>query len=177
MKGNCLFTDTILISPLQDNSNRINDTTICDDEALIINVTKDIVEWDDGTRNNNRIINLPGTYWIDYVYNGCVVRDSFVLQHTLCHDCRIDVPNIFSPNGDGINDQLVITANCDLEYFDWKIFDRWGNTVFQSNSPNNSWDGNTLGNICLPGVYSYYIKAIGNNNIPIIIVGDITLIR
>lgn len=56
----------------------------------------------------------------------------------------IQLPSAFSPNNDGVNDQLtVITnlSNSDIANFNWQIYNRWGEQVFTTNSISSSWDG------------------------------------
>ncbi|MBN4072964.1 CotH kinase family protein, partial [Crocinitomix catalasitica] len=65
------------------------------------------------------------------------------------------LPNAFSPNGDNNNDWLQYFAGYDVESFDLKIFDRWGNMVFQTQSNGNYWDGYYKGKLLNSGIYTY----------------------
>ncbi len=68
------------------------------------------------------------------------------------------VPNIFSPNDDGIFDALQVKAE-GMAIFDLQIFDRWGKKVFISNNPNKSWEGRNLDGLnCNTGVYYFVLK-------------------
>lgn len=72
-------------------------------------------------------------------------------------DCSIEVENVFTPNGDGINDDFLPFMDVGVQYFRMQIFDRWGKEVFQGE--NTSWDGSLggSGGKAMPdGVY-YYI--------------------
>jgi len=95
--------------------------------------------------------------------NGCISLQKVIVDVVEpCGD--FNVPNIFTPNNDGKNDQLIINAP-HLTQFSMEIFDRWGNQVFYSTSPNNAWDGRTVsGEMVSPGVYFYTIKASCTNN-------------
>ncbi|MCC6838126.1 MAG: gliding motility-associated C-terminal domain-containing protein, partial [Bacteroidia bacterium] len=67
------------------------------------------------------------------------------------------IPNVFSPNDDGINDVFRI-EDLPKEYT-IKIYDRWGITVFESNNQNTFWNGRTSSGInCVEGTYFYYVK-------------------
>ena len=74
------------------------------------------------------------------------------------------IPNIFSPNGDAINDYFEI-PDVELNYcfdtdFSIKIFTRWGKKVFEGDKVNFKWDGNTKsGAKCVDGVYFYNIES------------------
>ncbi len=68
---------------------------------------------------------------------------------------------IFTPNADGVNDELEISVGCDypFELQHFEIFDRWGNRVFQSSGwQANFWDGKWKGNFVLPGVYTWRLS-------------------
>jgi len=77
------------------------------------------------------------------------------------------VPNVFTPNIDGINDvwQIVTNAEC---WLDWnvKIFNRWGNMIYELTSPDQVWDGTVIGsdNLVSDGVYVCVIRARRTNS-------------
>ncbi len=68
-----------------------------------------------------------------------------------CEDCDIYVPNVFSPNGDGINDYFEISTACDVQSAQVQIFDRQGRLIKESRQLNRIWDGRQEH----PGVYIY----------------------
>ena len=70
-------------------------------------------------------------------------------------DCELDVGNVITPNGDGINDMWKVVTNCDLTNFDLKIYNRWGQLVFSSNQVNIVWDGTVNGSPAADGIYFY----------------------
>lgn len=119
-------------------------------------------------------------YYIDVTEpDGCVERDSvLVIVKEKCGD--VFVPNAFSPNGDGQNDQLIVMCNpaC-VTGFDFKIYDRWGNLVFQSNDPSVGWDGKYKGVLMNPASFVYYLDYldVSNNNAGVSKKGSITLVR
>ena len=69
-----------------------------------------------------------------------------------------ELPNVFTPNGDGINDLFKPYPYNLVEKIDLKVYGRWGNLVFQTNDPDINWDARNMnsGNKVPPGVY-YYI--------------------
>ncbi|MFW5890277.1 MAG: gliding motility-associated C-terminal domain-containing protein [Marinilabiliaceae bacterium] len=77
-------------------------------------------------------------------------------------DSELEVPNVFTPNGDGINDEFRVAFRS-LKEFEMVIFNRWGRKVYESNDPEKGWDGTVGGKIGAPGVYFYYIKGEGYN--------------
>ncbi len=68
---------------------------------------------------------------------------------------RVDLPNAFSPNGDGENDTFAPVTNCFLSNYRFQIFNRWGNTAFFTNDQNVGWDGTVEGQPAPDGRYSY----------------------
>jgi gliding motility-associated-like protein len=86
------------------------------------------------------------------------------------------VPNMFTPNGDGYNDQFVINV-ANLNNFSISIFNRWGQQLFQSRSTFVNWDGNFNGKPVPAGVYYYLINATDFSGTKIQKSGYITLIR
>lgn len=97
---------------------------------------------------------------------------------------NIWIPNVFSPNGDQIND--LFYPHIDEESFNqikrFQIFDRWGNMIFERTSiaPDQiqmGWDGSYQGEKVLPGVYVFVIQLEWKNGDIQIFKGDLTLIR
>ena len=88
----------------------------------------------------------------------------------------IEVPKVFSPNNDGNNDILTIFTEGNLTILGTKIFNRWGQVVFESNDPNPKWDGIFKGDNQPQGSYVIQIEYIHNGK-KAIYTGATTLIR
>jgi len=75
---------------------------------------------------------------------------------------RLDciVPDVISPNNDGLNDSFVIGCS-DFKNVALKIFNRWGDLVFESDNYNNNWAGTHDGNDLPPGPYYYVFEEDG----------------
>jgi len=86
---------------------------------------------------------------------------------------EIIVPNVFSPNGDGINDQWIIRHLEDYPDASLGVFDRYGKAVYRSKSIALPWDGTTGGKPVLAGTY-YYILKLDNNKL---LNGSVTVLR
>jgi len=106
--------------------------------------------------------------------NGC--KDTAYQTLKYINDPIIYVPNAFSPNGDGINDFFHV-AELNIRLIEIRFFDRWGNLIFISPDKDFRWDGTLNGRPLPEGVYTYYIKAFGENEEPVTISGTVTLIR
>ena len=71
---------------------------------------------------------------------------------------ELNIPNVFTPNQDGVNDTYMISGKGITE-FSIVIVNRWGNVIFESNDILISWDGTSNGQPCQDGVYFYIIRA------------------
>jgi gliding motility-associated-like protein len=96
-------------------------------------------------------------------------------------DCStgIHFPTAFSPDGvgDELNETYSIIVGKDVKEFVFYVFDRWGNTMFQSSSKNLKWDGTFEGKPCNSGVYAYMADVVFLNGEKKVYSGNITLIR
>lgn len=70
--------------------------------------------------------------------------------------------NIFSPNGDGINDQLILVGHGDFPQNSLEIFDRYGNSVFQMDGYDSSWEGRGKNGLLPRGTYFYILDLLGD---------------
>ncbi len=95
----------------------------------------------------------------------------------------IFIPNVFSPNNDGVNDLFLPTAGRRVEIINsMQIFDRWGNMVFESRSfqPGDDsfgWDGTYRGRELAPGVFVYKVEVTFDDGNTEIMDGTVTIIR
>ena len=90
----------------------------------------------------------------------CSGQNSFAEILVTKNDFDLDlyVPNVFTPNGDGQNDQFEIRANSYPENYKITIANRWGNKMFESENINKSWNGKVKNRDCISGTYYYIIK-------------------
>jgi gliding motility-associated-like protein len=68
------------------------------------------------------------------------------------------MPNVFSPNGDGVNDGFGPIVNGDPDGFRMEIRNRWGQVVFTSSAVNNRWNGRAEGGPVPAGTYFWTIR-------------------
>ena len=76
------------------------------------------------------------------------------------NDCKLYIPNAFSPNDDGINDEFrpLPGSDCTITDYEINIFDRNGSLVFQTADTNLGWDGNHRNEPAAAAVYYYVLK-------------------
>lgn len=94
----------------------------------------------------------------------------------ICGDVYIFVPNAFSPDGDGNNDKLYVRGQ-NLEEIVFKVFDRWGELVFETTDQAVGWDGFFKGKPVDPDVYVYHLRVICFDGQENLIKGNVTVLR
>ena len=168
-KGSGSSTFNITISPLPV-------ITATPDVTMFIGFTTTLVasggttyEWSPSTglscTNCDSTIASP-TETTDYCVKvsklGCV--DSVCRKVTIEIPCpgnrNLTVPNAFTPNADGVNDELCLEGWDDcVKDFEILIYDRWGEKVYESKNPKFCWNGVYKGKLLDPAVFVYFIKA------------------
>ncbi|TAK34483.1 MAG: gliding motility-associated C-terminal domain-containing protein, partial [Saprospiraceae bacterium] len=142
-QSGCQKTDTISVDyQLRPDSMLAHYTYICENEALWLDATQPSPAtylWDNSTTSPRLRIVQPGTYSVEVTLRGCPFIDEITVRP--CENC-LYIPNAFSPNADGINDEFQAYPACEIYNFRMKIFNRWGGLVFQSDDPETGWDGN-----------------------------------
>ncbi|MFT6359488.1 MAG: gliding motility-associated-like protein [Saprospiraceae bacterium] len=113
--------------------------------------------------------------------NDCEAKDAALVG--INKKPRIFVPNVFSPNGDGMNDFLLIFADSGVEEIaEFKIFSRWGSLIFEQNNfqPNDpvyGWDGVFQSKKMDASVFVWFLKATLIDGSEVLLKGDFTLLR
>jgi gliding motility-associated-like protein len=107
--------------------------------------------------------------------NGCSGADSMKVNYV--GNLNIQQINAFSPNGDGVNETFKPFSGSCITGYSMKIFDRWGQLLFETTNPNTGWNGKYKGSLLPTAVYYYiinYKNLIGVDNRK---AGSITLLR
>lgn len=108
--------------------------------------------------------------------NGCSGTAQAIIHVNPICSKEIFVPTIFSPNGDGRNDDQCVLGNCIVD-LDFSIYNRWGERVFHAVDQNSCWDGTYKGKTVNPGVFVYKLKAKLLNGTAIDQSGNITVVE
>ena len=148
---NRLLSDTLIVKP--------------QDVDLALNYPQEICTWDTAKINlpllitnytwqpfnsaqlnfNNQWLLYPGvttTYSISGERPaGCLLQDTVLIKTKVCPDF-VFFPNAFTPNGDGRNDIYKPFIGGRITYYDFSIYNRYGQIVFKTNNPAKGWDGN-----------------------------------
>ena len=147
-----------------------NDTkTVCPETFISFNVPGlkgATYEWSTGEKNvASIVVNKKGTYTVTVTLCDTVKVSTFVYQYdTDADNCfKIFYPNAFFPTGrtDSLNADAVFKVfqkkPFTYDEFNMKIFDRWGEKVFETSNPAEGWDGTFRGKAMPPGVYLYNV--------------------
>jgi gliding motility-associated-like protein len=109
---------------------------------------------------------------------GCVTVDTLLVDiSSLGNGPYVFVPNVWTPNGDGHNDYLFpfMLNITKLKYF--RIYNRWGQKVFETNIPGEGWNGMLTGKPQVMDVYTWTIEAIGTDGSTYKRIGKAALLR
>lgn len=102
------------------------------------------------------------TYVLRSDFGSCVVRDTFkiIVINEADLDCdKVNLPNAFTPNNDGLNDVFRINNPYVIEdLHQFEIYDRWGEKVFSTSDSQGAWDGNFRSKPLNPGIFIYHLK-------------------
>ena len=111
---------------------------------------------------------------------GCKDTDSIFIN-SFCKSSQVYIPNAFTPDGDGLNDVLMVRGR-GITVKSFRIFNRWGELVFEKenfypNDMKSGWDGKVRGVPATPDVYVYTAEVFCDNNIPYTYKGNVTILK
>lgn len=178
------LSDSIFVEPLPAVSLG-NDSTLCFDgqsitlkNAALHRPGRYRYLWNTGDTSVDLKVIKPGNYKLTLTHSTlyCSTTESI----TIAKNCYLDVPNAFTPNGDGINDYFLprqLLSN-GINSFRMQVFNRWGQVVFENETnEGRGWDGR-FNSVTQPvGVYIYKIELTMNNGYQEQYHGNVTLIR
>lgn len=188
--GNCII-DTIINKsyykwPIAEFTFNPANNSLDEPVVLFKDESKNTTIWkwdfDDGGLSND---SNPGHLFnVDNIFNvSLIASNKGGCFDTIYHEVSISpydfvkLPSAFSPNGDGQNETFKILNAGEIEILEFKIFNRWGNIVFETIDAEDSWDGNRKGEKQNTGTYIYYIKYNSSSNQLKEIKGNFTLLR
>lgn len=112
---------------------------------------------------------------------GCKASDSISIK-VFCQEAQVYIPNVFSPDGDGINDILMVRSSGIKTVKSFRVFNRWGQVVFEKsnfvpNDKSSGWNGMIGGKMANPDVYVYTCEVLCENEVSYTYKGNITLVK
>jgi gliding motility-associated-like protein len=131
-----------------------------------------------GATATNTLVTTAGSFTAIVTNSfGCASDPSTAMVVEVPCEIGISLPDIFTPNGDGSNDKIkpVVPGIHTFSFF--RVYNRWGNLVFESTDPNAAWDGSYKGEMQPQDSYSYVIEGYNFRMELIRKQGTITLVR
>jgi gliding motility-associated-like protein len=159
--GHCIFRDSLNVYFNDTLSLTLpKDTVLCQGETFIIRpVISNTSEytWQDGSKSPTYTALQSGLYSI-VAENGCG-RDTAQMNIVFesC-PCALLLPNAFTPNGDGLNDNFRPLHACDMENYSMTIFNTYGERIYFTKDPLQGWDGKVKGRLLNMGNYVWYVS-------------------
>jgi gliding motility-associated-like protein len=165
----CEAKDSVSLQVIPNNLTAplVNDTSICSGYSVALIASGSLtINWFDDKFN---IVSTGNNFTTPLLFNNTIYYlqsdsgvcksgfDSLIVNINECLDTLL-IPNIFTPNGDGVNDVFPVAGN-NIK-LDIHIYNRWGNIVFESIGTLNSWKGNdNKGNSLSEATYFYIVIA------------------
>ena len=145
----CRGRDTTIITTLLPKPSNFlaADTSICSYGSLTLSPAGNFknLYWSSGGTGPSLTITQPGVYWLQLQdNNNCLGIDSIIVS---LKDCMTGfyVPSAFTPNGDGKNDVLRPLLFGNVKKFQFTVYNRWGQIIYQTAELNKGWNGNYAG--------------------------------
>lgn len=179
--GQCSNTDTIMVTVvpivLTTVGTMVSDNTICAaDSVTLTGIGASSFLWSSGSTDSVITVSNSGTYWVQDNSIQCSNKDSITVSISNC-ETEMEVPNIFTPNNDGINDLFTITTK-NIITLNCKIYNRWGILVGELKTINEVWDGyTTSGQKCTEGVYYWIVEYQNSTGTNKLMKGFVQLVR
>jgi gliding motility-associated-like protein len=151
------ISDTVVVSTMPVVEAHLGENIInCEDSTTTLQAPQCsgcIYSWSTGSTVDSIHVTEAGTYWLTIESsNGCISSDTINLMFSKC-ECDFFMPNAFSPNGNGMNDVFQPVHYCDVTDYSMRIYNRWGELLFESKNENEGWNGVYNGHKVEQGVY------------------------
>ena len=180
---NCSVTDAMqvyFLPPVIDLA-PWTDSTFCPFEELPLDayVPFATYQWSDGSSGPVLDVTGIGTYSVAITTVCANMERTITISEGSCAPL-VNIPNAFTPNGDGFNDVFHVVLSAEPLDFELLIFDRWGERIFSSTDPQAMWDGSYNGSLAQDGVYVYqvtYRKVADTGVVSEKLTGHVTLLR
>lgn len=160
-------SDTVAVTvyPIPQGGFTVNNQNILDVPVTFTDTTQNASYWDwdfgngytSGSQISSAYYTEPGSYTVTLI-----VTDANGCKDTVTKDLSIEqivkIPNIFTPNGDGVNDYFQI-IEMGLKNYTIEVFNRWGSLIYKGGKGTVAWDGKTpAGDDCTTGTYFYVFE-------------------
>jgi gliding motility-associated-like protein len=119
----------------------------------------DLIECDTCPRTSTTTLDTSTYFYLKTTdENGCTATDSMLINvKIICNEVML--PNAFTPNGDGLNDEFKpLSKTGNQELIEMRIYNRWGELIFRTTEMTAGWDGTFRGKTQDPAVYTYVLR-------------------
>src|SRR6188768_1115751 len=154
----CVTNDTIEVKFKSPSTLSLGaDKLLCEGDSILLNpgIMNAKYLWQDRSTKPYFIVTRPGTYSVR-IDDACgSFSDTIKFTGS---NCKLYIPNAFTPNNDGKNDLFKVVGYDNLSFFRFTVYNRWGAELFSSSLPERGWDGTLKGNFQPAGVYVWVLK-------------------
>gem|GEM_PF-2262695 len=156
----CVESDTFYLQPGRalDSLQLFRDTLYCVDEPFVLRSPDPSINvlWPNGSNSTFRVSRAQ-TIRVE-LNDGCQTASQFFNVEPINCACDVIMPDAFTPNGDGLNDDFGPVSRCVYLAYELEVFNRWGSLVFRSKDPQERFDGTLNGEALAQGVYVYRLQ-------------------
>jgi gliding motility-associated-like protein len=184
-EGSYYFVDDVEVYEICPKLDRLGDRTLCLGDSVTLstsipgNYPASAIEylWTNGATTSEILVMDQGHYGVRVTVNDtCILGDTAFVDVNMCPP-TLDMANVFSPNGDDINDIFKPVTFTRIQDATLMIFDRWGKKMYESNDLNAGWDGNLNDRPVPEGVYYWTVRYRGISQLFDRESGNLTLVR
>jgi gliding motility-associated-like protein len=159
--GICAATDSIMIAAVSPPD--LNPSySFCDQPVIILDAGYQphaTYLWSTGDTVSSINVTAEGTYYVTISNGSCMLTDSVIIEES--HGGSLWLPNSFTPDGNDLN-EIFIPVGEGVTDFHMKIFNRWGQLLYETSDINQGWDGTYKSNPVQEDVYVWVIDYFSN---------------
>jgi gliding motility-associated-like protein len=175
----CESLDTVTVYVQQPDTGNVVMLNICEGETAQLQSDSTGLSylWTTAAISQSIAVSDSGWYSVLIIQAGevCPLIDSFHVNVSVCYQ-PLELPNAFSPNGDGMNDAFKAKSTYTYDEFSIEIFNRWGLKVYESVNPYFEWNGMDLSGNQLPNGTYFYIAKLSHHENSDLQKGTVTLL-
>ena len=136
-----------------------HDTSVCRNSKVKLYVyNADNVFWSCGSQSAEVELYVSEPLTIRADIRTVDKRDTAIFVRIGVYDCELFIPTAFTPNGDGLNDEWLVSAPADYSHYECVVKDKSGRILFQTKNIHQGWDGKSNGQYLPLGAYHYICR-------------------
>jgi gliding motility-associated-like protein len=137
------------------------------------------IKWNTGEENTGILLTEYRNYFVELTdVNGCVQSDTITLSDEKCETCPVFIASAFTPNGNTLNESFSPQHDCEFKDYQFSIYNRWGERLFETRDTEAVWNGVYKGEVCQQDVYVWILYYVDKSTLESITKkGTVTLLR